>query len=378
MKDAVHITASYFGNPQLSGTVPEDRQNAHSPLEIRTHYFNYTNRQVSVALRSGMKISIPPAMNTVRRDFVVRLELIMKNTVKTNADKAFCAVGEESSPEMKILRDAYAVARNKVRFGNITLFLDYAVSWETLVENGGSVYYHDLDVLLSNLEPDSMPSHPYAWDGHNNLLLDVQHTQLQGFGFGYSVKLVDNARKFGDRFLNIAGKVYRVPTQVDPTTRDGVYLVSNQPVVGDFSPIDAAVKYYPFDRAEEEVGLYRTKEDALNLGDLATARKEEITRLEHTVNIQKVELQASKAKSDRDELTLKESLAIAERRRIEVENLMADINHGRELEKTRVRDFYEEKSHKRKDTTEWVKFIPAAVVGIGSILALAMKIFWPK
>lgn len=261
-------------------------------------------------------------------------------------------------------------------YGNITIVLDYPLSLTDLQQYGGTVYYDESDTLISTSTLDDMPPHPASVDGGNIVLLNTHIQRHQEFGFGYSINLVDTAGKYGPRYLNIGGKVYRINPVKDPTRRDGIYVMANAPAYGDMNIEGHRLKVYAFEGAEEKLGLYKSSEEAFALGDLALANKGKILELEAEVQRAKKENMLQKEDFDR-----KASIAadLARQANVRAEDYQRTLERTRLEEKLafeRKRDEYDEKAHKRKDTSEFLKFLPALIVGLGALVPV-LKVLFP-
>lgn len=376
MMDINHVPQPLFGNVNASPIRPQDRRIDHSPVEFRTTYLNHLPVPVTVAWRSGLKCVLPNEPSFETNHLIVRTEITFQHAVKLDIKRVLSAVADDAGMELRALRDAFKISLQQSRFGSVTVILDYHLSIEQLKEYGGSVYYHELDTVFSLYNLDRCPPHPYSAAGRDLCLVEATPSKI---GFHYGIEIIDNAGKYGDRYLNIGNKVYRAPVHKDSTRRDGVYIVANEPVLGEIEASEREVQYYPFEVAEEQVGLYRTPEEALNLGDLSQARKEELTNLEHEIQKGKAELMRERQKFEAEmmdkERALKEAEIERDRNARVIEELRADQEHKLKLERERVKDYYDDKSYERKDNNEILKFIPAVVVGIGAVIVAFKKIF---
>jgi hypothetical protein len=196
-------------------------------------------------------------------------------------------------------------------------------------------------------------------------------------GFRYSIEIIDNAGKFGDRYLNIGNKVYRAPAQKDHERRDGVYVVSNEPVEGQIEMSERKVQLYSFEQAKEQLGLYRTPEEAMNLGDVSQAKKEELLNLEHQIQVEKAELARERQQHEKEmldkEKALKEAEEARDRNARVIDEMRSEQEHRQKLERERVKDYYEDRSYERKDSNETLKFLPTLILGIGAAVAAVFK-----
>lgn len=344
-------------------------------MSYRVTYINHLAVPLTVGWRSGLKFTLPPQPSMFNQNLIIRVEIRVSHSVKIDMQRTLSVVGEESTAELKALREALALQMKGPSYGDATFTLDYPLSLEDLQNYGGTVYYNELDCLISLLALDQAPPHPYSVAGRNQQLIETSALGQDGCGFGYSIDLVDSAGRYGDRYINIGGKIYRIPAVSDPTRRDGIYVISNAPVQGALGGDKPVVKHYPFEGADSTLGLYRTAEEAEQLGDASLARKLELAELEHQLIVNKRELLDAKHTHERELLDKDRELKQLQRQR-ELDALeLQRVREREELERQRVKDLYEDRSYRRKDSSEALKFIPSIVVGIGAVL-LALKAFF--
>lgn len=275
------------------------------------------------------------------------------------------------------MREAFSSNIRSSAYGGMTLTLDYSLTLEQLRRYGGSVYFHELDCVLSLNSLEEAPPHPFSAEGSSMRLIETSPAS-SGCSFGYSVDVVDNMGRYGDRYINIGGKIYRIDAVKDPVRRDGIYVVSNAPVEGELGGIGPVVKHYPFEGADTQLGLFRTAEEATHLGDASQARKRELAELEHELSIGRKQLQAAKEAHELDMLGMTREMEQLKRKG---ERDAADLERLRaleELEQKRIKDYYDGKSYERKDNHEALKMIPAIIVGIGAILLALKGLMAPK
>lgn len=313
----------------------------------------------------------------MKKSLVIRVEITITHEVYDSVQLYLLAVNDSASPELKLLRDAFTQQNQSNSYRGATLILEYPIDLETLRNYGGTVYYSELDLLVSMLPSAQVPAHPYSAEGRNQHLISSESVLNEAIGFGYSISIVDNAGQYGDRYFNIAGKIYRIPASKDPTRRDGIYVASPLPVQGEMGMRDPKVRYYPFELAETELGLYRTVEEAKTLGDPTTSRREALAKLEHDLAAASRTNQLLRTEQEAENLRVSREIA-----RLEAENQKRDkeleVLKAERTEATlRAKDYYETRSYDRKDQSEAVKFIPAIIIGIGAI-ALALRSAFAK
>lgn len=370
---------THFSEVQLSQGTYRDRKIGESPIEYKLTYVNNLSSAVTIEWRSGFKFTLPPERSLNCNSLVMRVEIVIHPKIKINVQEFLAQVDKESSDELQAMRESFTFQIQENKYGGATIVLNYPLNLAKLQEYGGSVYCNELDCVISLLSGEHSPAHPYSEVGKAQRIINSSHV-TSDLGFGYSVELVDSAGRYGDRYLNIGNKVYRVVPKKDPTKRDGIYIISNHAVIGELSTPGVGVKHYSFEGAEDLLGLYRTAEQAMNLGDASLARKQELVSLEHQLALQKVELQNAKQQFDINQL---ERERITKERDAEREMHLKDLAAMRErtehemlLERQRIKDHYESKSHNRKDSGEALKFLPSLIIGIGAVF-MALRTFMP-
>lgn len=363
--------STLFGDVGVSPIGPQDRRIGYSPIEYRLSYINNMPVPVTVEWRSGIKFTLPPQPSFDSNCLVVRVEITIHPSVKVDIQRVLSAVTDDDNSELRALRQAFRLSVKNPSYGSSVLILDYPLTLEQLRQYGGSVYYHELDAVFSLMNFHQTPPHPFGIAGRNMHLIDAADKLGSKIGFNYAVEVVDNAGKHGDRYLNIGNKVYRAPAQRDPERRDGIYIISNEPVEGQVELAEREIKYYPFEGAEEAIGLFETPEEALNLGDLSLAKRQEILNLEHQITIGKAELVMTKQTHEKEMADKDRELKLLEMERERqarvIEELRSEAEHRMKLERERVKDYYEDKSYERKNENEVLKFIPGVIVGLGAI-----------
>lgn len=371
----VRSIPTHFGESELVRPGPKSNPYRREPFEQRLTYRNHLAVPISIGLRNGLKLSLPAEPNLNDHRFLARVELVLSEQVKMDVHRLLSAVDGNSPPELQVMREALQLQLQVNSHGGATIVLDYPLSLEQLQTYGGSVYYSELDIVVSLLAPGSMPPHPHSDEGRRSQTIAGSPVDHGGVGFGYAVEIVDNHGKYGDRFLNIGGNVYKVPTKQDFTRRDGVYIISNYAASGNLTREEPKVTFCAFEQAQETLGLYRTYDDALHLGDISQARKAELLTMEHELVKARGELQQAKAQQEKDQLASKAEIARmeGENERLKARNQL--LERDMEVERQKNKDYYDNRSQQRKDTSETLKILPTIILGIGTFIAALVGIF---
>lgn len=353
-------------------------------FSVDCQYINGFSRPVTLVDRNGMKVEIPPNINPIARTFIVRLTITLGREVNVNIEQLL----NSACSATRTLADVIQKGAVSFRNGERRHRLDFHVELADVESRGGSLYLSNLDVVVSLLQGHMVPHHPRSEVGVRNNLVESDDTINDVSSFGYSIRIVDSGGHFGDRFVNINKKVYKVPVARESPLGDGVYVTSSGPVDGDYAYRPPVAQRYTFEEADKELGLYRTVEEAKTFGDEYAAREKELKELSLFV---KQEEQRMKEERQRREAEFEERKRELERERLEEDNRrketdyhfqqrqtrlkeeIAELEHKRNIEMIRSKDGYEQRSLQRKESSEVVKYLPAIFTGLLALFIAIKK-----
>lgn len=363
-------------------------------FETDISYKNGLSHPVTVVLRNGLALTIPPLSANWRdhANFVVQVRYRFAKNVKIDIHRILDEVDADSTNELISLRDAIGDARMHQTPNSNEFVLTYQVTRLQMDTSVDGIYLSNLDITLSRdtLESATYVVHPESSAGYELRMEQVQATS----SFKLDIEINDPDMLFGDRFVNILGRVYRVRARSNPNRPAGVYLSSPNDVAGD----GLDTKCFDFESADAELMLFRTASDAKTLGNLAEVRKAEYEQLKHdqamTLAVRDMEFktqlhelntQLTQFKLDKTERESAHADEIARLKAVElrlgmeaaereakqkaIEAAYAAEKAERDARLNRERDYYERRSYDRKDSSEIVKWIPPMVVGAGLIIA---------
>ena len=341
----------------------------HSSFSITVEFINGTNQTITVVDRAGVYTVIPPCNLRGVNSFIVRKRYIFTESVKFDAMNVSNDIHENSSTDLIALKNAI-IEQQFVKFrGKYYVNLDFNIDILDLREKGGACYYQNIDLLLSCRNEQTTPPHPFSQRGRERTMVteDPDINRLETFG--YKIKIVDNNNEFGDRFVNIAKSVFRVPATKDINSKDGVYLI----VTGNAKGAPPTVEYFTFDSSGSNLHLYRTREEAAALGDLHKQREQELALLEHQVkaseNDYKLERQKLTEAMDAKEREFKIKELEYNEAKQKLEKEKAEQEHKRKMEELYRKDYYEDRSYVRKDSSEFLKYAPLLLTGVIALFA---------
>ena len=302
-------------------------------------------------------------------------------SVNFDVHRVLDEVDSKSPIELQVIQKA----NNDSKGGQVArgheCVLTYGLTRSKFEKAGGSVYLEELDIVICRDTDEAQTVHPASVEGHAMALREEQ----RHMGFVFNVRINDTTQQYGDRFINLAGMVYRVLATADKTVPDGVYIQAP-------SPSDQFVteqRHYTFEKADQELPLFRTANDALILGDVAEARKRENeefqfglkrqyqeTEMKHKQELLDLDKQLAALKQEKAELEMEH---VRETYRLKEENLEIErILRGVEAEAARekqardkellgLKDTYERRSMARKDWSEFAKWLPTIVAALAIV-----------
>jgi hypothetical protein len=382
MKSNVCIAPAYFGQARIASLGPSDRTNLNSPITFTWSFVNNLKTPVSIEDRSGFKFQLDPEHSMFNNELIIRLDIRIRNTVKLNTQRLLSAVDDFSSPCLTVYREALREQVLVNRHNGATITVDYAIKLEDIKKAGGSIFYHEIDKLISIENFDHTPPHPHSERGRKENVIALVNDSYFSMGFGYSVRIVDNNKTFGLRYLNISGTIFKIEPVMDLEKESGVYLY-NRFYNEELGEYETTTMRYDLETGSEKLKLFKSHSEAVDYLDNASndsVLKIELAKLEHELNVKKNELQITKHSSDILLLKKESEFKLIE---LERNNYVREANIAQTAivaenetkvleDRQRIKDHYEDKSHVRKDTSETLKFIPSVIVGVGAFL-LALK-----
>jgi hypothetical protein len=366
----------HYGDPAVTQLSLRDLATSASMMSIKKEYFNHLSLPVTVKERSGLTFSLASNPVMGRNEFVIRMTLVIHSAMRDQVHRFLCSVNDESNGTLKATRDAFNMRVIENKNGPVTIVLDYTINLNEMQNYGGTVYFSEIDTLLSISSVGDAPNHPYSSSEASALLENNLNTE--DYSFVHAINIVDNLGLFGNKYVQFGGSIYPVPSKKNPEMRDGIYIVGNKAMMTNSAEGNVEVQRYDFHDAER-LNLYNSFEEARAAGLTETTKKHELTYMEHALQKSKAEQQAFKQQHEKE---MQEKEAIIKRMQIENDRVVEELRVGklkldqsRELELMSAKSVSEHRSYDRKDSSELMKFIPAVIMGLGATF-LAIKSFF--
>lgn len=399
------------------------------PVMLNITYINHMGYPITVVTRQGFRHVVPVSdVPTKETSFRVRIEIAV-TSAGFQALKVFMAGLPEG--KYKIMHDMKAVWDNQIKIRHmhgamayVSFVVDYVIEPKAFFDNM-SVYHRDSDCVISRLDIMAAPPHPYHADAAvlDRRAFDPESNSSANACIQFEL-IEDPEHPMTPRYVCISNRAFKITPKRDIRREPGLYVTSLSRDPENHTRTRAVQEVYDFDQMEKELGIFQTAEEALSAGDLKSIRQSQLAELEHQTTLMRRELEGQKATTDRLRLEREEDLRrIEHERRQEVlaaetalnrqiaENkLIAEAAEHLKLElKTNMerleaersqrtalfkenmtirellrkdhyenmslarKDVYDDKSSQRKDYSELLKFLPAAVIGIGALVTAVSK-----
>lgn len=356
-------------------------------LELTVTFHNFTGKTVNVLNRHGVRFPVRTSPTSKSGEFIIRQKYHIPKTSSVDIQRMLVHTNicESDYPELSAFYEGSSkVFNNNITHQNIPIIIDTVVHINEIIEN--DIYVTNADLVLTLKHADEPIRHPLS----HQFLTEEKYRPLTDNqqGVGCFIDIVDNQSEISTRFMLHTDKILRIKTRQDLTMESGIYRI----IINEEGELVS--DRFDFDKCGQ-LGLYRTKEDALASGDKATLLKAQMAAAtqEHQMAIQELQRQREEANKqfEIDILAVKSANL-----RIEQDNKNKD-KEIQELQLTRDRDKAsfeisqsilkseydaaklrdqreaDRKSNKIKILTEALKFSVAILTTAVAVLAIVKK-----
>lgn len=344
-------------------------------LILSTDVFNGLNCIVTVINKLGVRFQARPSPGVKSNELVLRANYEYGSLVAPDTRQLYNDAGGRTMPETEIHANVLSSTTNGVYSPMMAVHsVEYRIKLEDFQQNGGVLYVPAFDLTLSIHAPDVPIYHPFSVQGSRSQLEKTTFGSKRSRGASYQIRIIDNQERYGDRFVNLNGEVFKIRAEKASDLVDGVYLMGSSPAVGNVAGKKARTVYFSFLEAGEKLRLYTTYADAVTLGSpellLKTKeeeRKQKLKDIEFERDVQRreaeVEMVRLKGEVARyDEVTKRQERVIAA---LQHEYAVKELLHKRE--NMLLKEKFDASSTQRKESLEIVKFIPAVIAGAAAV-----------
>lgn len=380
------LTLSRIASADVVLTVAKNKNSSRSGTIATTtmSYYNHLGYSATVIDINNITMTIPSTRSpTGEPMFIIEYRIGYTSDVNLNWD----TVLNEDSTNPTIIALKSIVKTGNVRMTNTgnEYIIEYIIKHSTLAKNNFSLYYSDLNIIVAKTDKSYNLVHPMSSVGQNLVIIKAENVT----GFQYRVIINDPYGQYGDRYININGFVFKVKSTIDLSIKPGVYLHSKDRCMDNgHTTSEHTSDYFDFDVADEKLPLYGTVHLAATLGDINFKQTQVIKDKESEVkerlaalSIRKIEMETIlndlqyKHKQEimaleRENMNLKDDLDREKQLR---DNMAVKQKYNYESQTRDDKMYYENRSHARKDVSEFLKWIPALLTGILAVATLMVK-----
>lgn len=334
-------------------------------FKFTQYYINESSYEITVTLRNNLPIVIAKSLgkNKDNKKFIIRNVYSFRNSEQiistinniTEHQKIYSDKQEELSIIKKILLTNY----NNDRFiSSVNVYIDYQLEINDIRELD-ILYLPEADILVNFGCYNTSYPHPFSSEG--TALFEYTEVIKNKKISGIFAEIIDNENNIKNRYMYVAKQLLELPVKKDKNKASGVYFskANNDRL----DEVHIKPEFYSFDKAEEELGLYKTKEEALTGGNPEHISKQDLINKEQ-------ELIELKHRLNKTDIENKETINTLELKLEKLKKENSSIKEKHEKRKIVRNDYYEEKSQIRKDNSEFIKYAPAAIAGLLAVLAI--------
>ena len=377
-KDPIKRSAvSYIRAPTVSTHMME--------MEQSYEFINGMNHIIYLGFRDGTIVCLHPTTGAGYTG-----ELTVRKSIQIGGDNKIIAnSGSYEDNAASQLSDAYSSMKRITETGNHFASIDYVVNQAYLEKQGGTCYYHELDIVASINSQEDVMHHP---ESANHVYDDMvtKEPMNRHASATVDILIIDNTGETENKYVNLAGMVHVIKPVVDISIENGVYITRSKMVQGvnfnEMAPtiVKTSLEDHKHNDLRIEPPIFDSFKDAEDFGNLTKLRKKtkkklekEYKKKERAMKNNELALKNKKIKLEKEcsELKAKHDREMAnyKRERLEMEKRVEELEYEHKMKSIRAKDDYEAKHYRRKDNSEIIKYVPAIVTGAVGIAALIGK-----
>lgn len=351
-----------------------ESQVRHTSFETTTRYDNRLNTDITIATRNSPPVKIPASQQYLPGSFIDAEDaFIVIVTYRVSANVKVDPQGQlkhESRCESELLRQAYSQSRYAYNDGSRFFQVIYRIKREDFTRNGGYIYVPQIDLVLKahtgadNTAPTV--THPYS-DAHNRQeMLKSMPDVNEKDRFGLKMFIISNDGQCPDKYINILGSVYRIPSRKDERMPDGFYVTSDgtaQPNTAYPMPVSRRMS---IEEGTEVYRLYDSIKEAENEGDELANRERELYKLRMESKEQEERIRRERTEYEQHLTQLRREL---DQEKLDKEKEIVELRQRQEEAKADR----ERRSMQRKDTSEMIRYTPVIITGLVGIVSLVWR-----
>ena len=358
-------------------------------FKVSRSYVNESRHQITVQPRNNLPVDVAAATSTTGRDLLIIRDVYTfygKESIKATLDNIRqYSETYNLSDELDIIHKA--LTKNLREYSpSVTVTTDRSVDI-ALLPGVDTYYIDDLDLHLHYGKFFDDRAHPHSKEGRS--ASSISETLQTDTGSGVLIEIVDNENSISDRYLYAFKEIHELKPVRDRSRPSAVYLTKVSPKFTRGSRV--VVEAIPLEEAEDRIGLHRSREAAVAGGDGEVLSRTQHLNAETELRRSKIALEQTKVQTTAEESQRARELAEMKHQlsKIELEQKtrIADLDHQLEqtkkvnaelkesldIRKNSRADYYDERSTNRKDSSDLIKYVPAAILGLAAGFAYMGK-----
>lgn len=370
---------------------------AYKPVKINFSYHNYTGGDITIIDRENMKFTIKPLASGAARigDGI----MVVKNYIFNDAviiDEI--TLSSELTQDRDMLRKAFA-NRRRISPNETAVDIIYTLSPEAFREFDECVYIRELDIVVTRGHNEKVV-HPYSEEGS---LLNATPESLNKAFSGLGFRWVTHKYLKETLYLNFYGMVVSVSSVQDLQMEEGFYVYVKGLEESEGSTrlirltLDDAIEKYGLTKSLYDAQRAMSMEDRIANDFEMRKGEQKLTILDREHQLKMVQATANEQAllAKLEEMDRKSAI---DREEFANENIKRQRDHEQYLaklvtdqekafrdmeqfkEKLRLesesqsrKDYYENRSLDRKDSSEITKWLPGLIIGAGLLLPKLMS-----
>lgn len=366
----------------------------HLSASVTVEFYNFTGQTIKTLDHLGLcTIHKPLTTSPEERAFIGCFVIKRINSVADSSQIVEMSESVKGSRFAEFNEDVFNdlllninhKSREEIRRRTSSAY--YTIPHTTISKNGGSIYVRDVDIVLLNDKCNHEvihPNSPRALDAHIDHIYSASHT--------YSIEINDPDGTESPFYINLNDKVFAIKPTNNPSLGEEVRVVFKAPhekaetiylgVIDEpeLAKVGIFRNYMDADKYSEKLDLLKQEQELELTQSKANLEKTKVSAAIQTTDI-KLSAEYKALELKMNEMALKQEQAAKEydaelRKRNEAfEQAKRDALLEREkaelqMQQLKMKDYYEYRSHERKDSSEGLKMLPVFAGGALALFAL--------
>lgn len=367
----------------LDPRIDNERSNGYA---CTASYVNGTGHNVVITNRTGIAVTLRPSQAIPSGEFHVYINYRLGNNAVFTPHSLIRQATESLPADLRAIKISLERLKklDKPLFGECSTAFDivYKVPKELFELYADAIHITPLGLTLSiPTDDDTIVVNPDSPKGRE--LLDGETPSIPGLS--YRVEINDPDKRYGVRYLNIIGRVFRIDPTIDHTKVEGVYIYTNST---DVRPQARLKNLYDFADADTALRLYRSYEDALHHGDIAAQQTRDFETERHDMRMEALQAEQEKNATATQAALMKAMMdrfgqmeANAQKQHEMYVNSQQQLERQRDDQLKRDRDEAtaqrnadrSDRESDRKEQLEYIKWCTAAATAVTVLLVILTK-----